>query len=102
MRAIEKEMESIYEEIGDAEKYARAALEEKTSDPETAQLYHRLSQEEMTHMNLLHQDVVRRIEKYKRDTGNQPPAHMLAVYEFAHRRAIAAAEKVAELQKMYK
>lgn len=60
------------------------------------------SQEKMTHMNLLHQDVVRRIEKYKRDTGNQPPAHMMAVYEFAHRRAIAAAEKVAELQKMYK
>lgn len=53
-------------------------------------------------MNLLRQDVVRRIEKYKRDTGNQPPAHMLAVYEFAHRRAVTAAEKVAELQKMYK
>lgn len=51
---------------------------------------------------LLHQDVARRIEKYKRDTGHQPSEAMQAIYDYTHRRSIAAAEKVADLQKMYR
>ena len=53
-------------------------------------------------MTLLHQDIARRIEKYKRDTGHQPSESMQAIYDFTHRRSIAAAEKVADLQKMYR
>lgn len=102
MKEFEQELDYVYDEIDDAEEYARAALELKATEPETAQLYARLSQEEMNHMNLLHQDVARRIEKYKRDTGNQPPEAMQAIYNYTHRRAIAAAEKVAELQKMFR
>lgn len=102
MKEFEKELDFVYDEIGDAEKYARAALELKSTDPETAQLYARLSQEEMNHMTLLHQDIARRIEKYKRETGHQPSEAMQAIYDFTHRRSIAAAEKVADLQKMYR
>lgn len=102
MKEFEKELDFVYDEIEDAEKYARAALELKATEPETAQLYARLSQEEMNHMALLHQDVARRIEKYKRDTGHQPSEAMQAIYDYTHRRSIAAAEKVADLQKMYR
>lgn len=83
MKEFEKELDFVYDEIEDAEKYARAALE-------------------MNHMTLLHQDVARRIEKYKRDTGHQPSEAMQAIYDYTHRRSIAAAEKVADLQKMYR
>ena len=38
-------------------------------------------------MTLLHQDIARRIEKYKRDTGHQPSESMQAIYDFTHRRS---------------
>ena len=52
-------------------------------------------------MNLLHKDVVRHIEAYKRQKG-EPPEGMKALYEYLHKRAINDAEEVGVLQGMYK
>lgn len=90
----------IEDEIADAEKYAKKALEVKDSHPKTANLFYTLSTEEMKHMNLLHDEVVRLIEDYRAESG-EPPASMMAVYDFLHQRHIEAAAKVRTLQAMF-
>ena len=77
------------------------ALEYKTTDPETAELFYRLSGEEMNHMNALHKDVVRRIDDYRRKKG-EPSEAMTAVYDYLHKKMIGQAEEVGVLQAMFK
>lgn len=101
MKEIKLLMEHIEDELDDAHTYAELALEYKEADPETAELFYKLSGEEMTHMNALHKAVVRRIEEYRRQKG-EPPEAMMAVYEYLHKRDIERAENVGVLQGMYK
>lgn len=100
MTEIKQLMEHIEEELEDAHAYAALALEYKAKDPTTADLYHKLSEEEMDHMRRLHKAVERLIEAYRRQKG-EPPAAMMAVYDHLHKRAIGKAEKVGVLQAMY-
>ena len=90
----------IEDEIADAEKYARKALECKTTYRRTADLFFQLSTEEYKHMNMLHSEVAQLIEDYRRTNG-EPPANMLAVYEYLHPRQIERAAEVKALQNMY-
>lgn len=100
MTEIKQLMEHIEEELEDAHTYAALALEYKTKDPTTSELYHKLSEEEMDHMRRLHKAVERLIDSYRRQKG-EPPAAMMAVYDHLHKRAIAQAEKVGVLQALY-
>lgn len=101
MTEIKLLMEHIGDELEDACTYAKLALEYKTTDTEMAKLFYSLSNEEMNHMNLLHNSVISHIESYKREKG-EPPADMMAVYEYVHGRDIEKAEKIAALQAMFK
>lgn len=101
MKVIELLSEHVEEELNDAETYAKLALEYKESDPELAQLFHKLSGEEMTHMDALHKSVISHIDAYKKLKG-EPPEGMKALYDFVHKREIARAEKVANLQGMFR
>lgn len=101
MEKIKLLMEHVEEELCDARTYAELAMEYRTADPETAELFYKLSGEEMNHMNALHKNVVRLIDSYRREKG-EPPADMIAVYEYLHKRAIEKAEKAGILQGMYK
>ena len=101
MNEIKMLMEHVEDEVEDARTYAKLAIEYKTKDPETAEMFYRLSGEEMNHMNMLHKDVVRRIENHRRMHG-EPPAEMLALYDYLHCRMIDDAAEVGILQGMYK
>lgn len=101
MKIIDELQKQIEEEIEDATKYAKKAVEYKNLYPETAELYYMLSGEEQNHMNALHKEIVRLIDKYRREKG-EPPAEMMAIYTHLHRREIEKAEKVGVLQNMYK
>lgn len=101
MKIIEILSQHIEDELDDACTYIKLALEYKDTEPEAANLFNKLSQEEMEHMEALHKRVVVCIEKYKQTKG-EPPAGMLALYEFLHKREIAQAEKIATLRSMYK
>lgn len=101
MKLIELLSEHIEDELEDACTYAKLALEYKETDPETAQLFYKLSQEEMGHMDALHKRVAASIENYKKVKG-EPPEGMKALYDFAHKREIAQAEKVTNLQNLFK
>ena len=59
-----------------------------------------LSAEEMKHMNLLHNMVVKLIENYRKSEG-EPPANMMAVYDYLHQKYIDEAKEVKVMQQMY-
>lgn len=101
MKEMKLLMEHVEDELKDAHCYAKLALEFKGKDPETADLFYKLSGEEMSHMNMLHKDVVRHIENHRRTKG-EPPAEMMAVYEYLHARSIEKAEEVGVLQALYR
>lgn len=101
MKIIQLLEEKIESEIHDAHEYTKLAVMYKDSYPETADLFYKLSVEEMAHMNALHKDVVRHIEMYRQKNG-EAPAAMKAVYDYLHKRHIESAEEVKILQEMYK
>ena len=100
MRIIETLSGMIEDEIKDAEKYAKKALETKATDRKLSDVFFQLSTEELHHMSLLHGEVARAIEEYRRAEGD-PPAGMLAMYEILHERHIEDAATVKILQNMY-
>lgn len=101
MQEIKLLMEHIADELEDAETYARLALEYKDTDAETAKLFEQLSEDEMTHMNALHKAAVRLVNEYKTKNG-EPPAAMLAVYNYLHEQHISKAQEVKSYQALYR
>ena len=101
MKIIKVLSEKIKDELHDAESYAKMALEYKDEWPELSRTLYNLSAQEMEHMNLLHNEVAAIIKKY-RETNGEPPADMLAVYEYLHKEQIEKAVEVKTLQNMYK
>ena len=93
MKIIKKLAEMIEEELEDAEKYAKCSLKHRDDDPELSHVFHELATEEMRHADMLHGEVVKLIEKHKREHGD-PPAAMLAVWEYVHERNIEKAHAV--------
>ena len=97
MKIIKWLSEHISEEIEDAEAYVKAALKHKEDHPDLALLLYELSTEEMHHMELLHEEVVKLTAEYRKTKG-EPPAAMLAVYEYLHEKNIDEAAEVKVLQ----
>ena len=101
MKIIEKLSDMITDEIEDAREYVQCALMKKTEMPRLADVFYRISEEEMKHMTLLHNEVVDIIETYRKEHGD-PPEAMLAVYDYLHEKHIDDAAEVKAMQTMYK
>ena len=101
MKIIETLSEHIEEEIHDAKCYANLSLKVKDEYPELARTLHTLSEEEMSHMTRLHEQVVRIIEEYREKHGDPPPA-MMAVYEYLHKKHVDKAAEARAVMAMYK
>lgn len=101
MKIIEKLSEMIEEEISDGDKYIRCAMNVREDYPVLAEVFYKLSTEEMQHMTALHDQVTRIIEEHKKIKG-EPPSDMMAVYTYLHKRHIAKAAEVKNMQMIYK
>ena len=101
MEIIKHLEDQIGSEIHDAKAYIKCGLKRKDEDKELADLYYTLAVEEMDHMNRLHKQVVRIIEDYRKQKG-EPPAEMLAIYNYVHEKHIDKAAEVKAMIAMYK
>lgn len=101
MRIIKKLSCLIDEEIGDARKYAKLALEWKDEDAGLAQMFNLLSQDEMKHMGMLH-DAVTKIIAQVQDDDDPRVEGMKIAYEVLHDKAIDDAAEVKVMQQMFR
>ena len=101
MRIIRKLSDHIEEEIRDAKCYVKWALEIKEKNRSLAETMLTLSMDEMRHMQMLHDEVVKIIDEYRRTNGD-PPVEMQAVYDYLHKKHIEEAQEVRVLQAMYR
>ena len=100
MEIIKHLVEKIDDELEDAEKYIKLACRNKDTDKVLADVYFKLSQEEMMHMTLLHDQVVRIINDYKK--SNTVSVGMQTLYDYLHDRQVKWAAKIKAKQDSYK
>ena len=101
MKIIEYISDKIEDEVEDASDYAKEAIAEKTMYPWLSEIFYSISLDESKHKQMLHDAVVRRIKEYREKTG-EPPADMMARYEYLHGKHIEAAKDAKLYQEMYK
>lgn len=101
MELIKKLSAMIDEELADAEKYAKCAVKLKNESPALSKTFYDLSTDEMRHKDLLHVEVARLIEQYRKERG-EPPAAMLAVYDYLHEKQLEKAKEIKVLWEMYR
>lgn len=101
MKLIKTIGEMVEDELEGAEHYAKEALMYRESHPLTARVFYEISLQEMNHVNMLHGEVVKLIEAYRKEHG-EPPAAMTAVYDYLHKRHIEEAKEVKLYQSQYR
>lgn len=101
MKLIRDLEEYIEEEIHDIKKYAKMATEVKNDYPTLAQVLFNISAQEDGHQAAIHNEVVKIIEEHRRNHG-EPPAAMMAVYDYLHKKSIDKLAEARMYQEVYK
>ena len=101
MKLIRDLEEYIDEEIHDIKKYAKMAAELKAEHPTLAQVLFNISTQEDGHQAAIHNEVVKIIEEHRRNHG-EPPAAMMAVYDYLHKKSIDKLAEARMYQEVYK
>lgn len=101
MKLIEKLSERIEEEIHDVKLYAKMACELKHDHPQLAHALYSISTQEEAHQQILHGEVVKLIEAYRKEHG-EPPVAMMAVYDYMHKKHIEKLEEAKRYQEIFK
>lgn len=101
MKIIKHIADMIEDELRGAEHYTKCALKHKEDNPALAKVFYDISVQEMNHVNMLHAEEVKIIEQYKKESG-EPPAAMLAVYEYAHEKFTDWANRIKVMQSHYR
>lgn len=101
MKIIKKIVDQIHDELEGAHEYIECAMKEKNEHPSIANMYYEMSLTEMTHVDKLHSAVTTLINEV-RAKGEEPPATMMAIYEYEHEKAMNKATKIKVMQEMYK
>lgn len=101
MKLIKYLEELMDDEIYDVKKYAKMAAELKAEHPSLAQTLYTISTQEDSHQAAIHSEVVKIIEDYRKKHG-EPPAAMMAVYEYVHKKHIDNLAEARRYQDVYK
>lgn len=100
MEIIKKLSKHIDSEIEDATHYAKEALKCREENKSLATVFYNLSLDELKHASMLHGEVVKIIEEYKKTNG-EPPTEMLAIYKYVHEEEIEKTQKAKNYQQMF-
>ena len=92
MQLIQKISDMIEDELEGACDYGKAAVKYKEENPALAKTFYDIATQELQHVTLLHEQVVKIIEDYRKVKGD-PPASMQAVYDYLHGKQIEKANK---------
>lgn len=101
MKIIKEISEMIEDELSGAKHYIEKALHCKDENPALARVFYEISLQEMNHVNMLHGEVAKIIERHRKEHG-EPPAPMMAVYDYLHEKHIDKANKVKVYQAQYR
>ena len=101
MKIIKDLSAMIEDELEGAENYAKYAIHHKADHPMLSDVLFEISNQEMRHVNMLHEEVVKLIKDY-RDKHGEPPPAMQAIYDWMHNRQIEDAKGVKILQDQYR
>lgn len=101
MKIIKELTEMIEEELEGALSYAKEAVDLKESEPAIASTFYEIANQEMRHVEILHDRVAETIRKHREKHG-EPPAPMMAVYEYLHKKHIENAAEVKRFLEMYR
>ena len=101
MKSIKTLTDMIAEELEGAEHYVKSAIRYKAELPSLADVFYEISNQEMRHVNLLHEEVVKIIRSYREKHG-EPPAAMQAVYDWEHEKQIEESKEIKILQNQYR
>jgi rubrerythrin len=101
MKLIRDLEEAISDEISDIKKYAMWAVELKDEHPSLAQVLYNISTQEDGHQAAIHNEVTKLIAEHRRTHG-EPPATMLAVYDYLHKKSIDKLAEARMVQDMFK
>ncbi len=101
MKIIKELSEMIEEELDGACEYVKDALKYKDTHPSLSKTFYDISLEEVNHINRLHEEVTKIIADHRREHG-EPPAPMMAVYEYLHEKHIDKLNHIKTYQMQYR
>lgn len=101
MKIIVKLVGLIDEELDGAKDYIKLARREKDAHPQLSSTFAELAEAEMGHVKTLHAEAASLIEDYRAKNG-EPPADMLAIYNYEHEKQIACAAKIKQMIAEYR
>ena len=101
MKIIKELADMIDDEIEGARHYVKKALAYKVDHRDLADTLYSLSLEEMGHITRLHEEVTRLIELERQNNG-EPPATMMAIYEYVHGKHMDRVKEITEYQSLYR
>ena len=101
MKIIMKLVELIDDELCGAKEYIKLAMHNREEHPGLADTFADLADAEMGHVSKLHEEVTRLIEQVRERDG-EPPAGMLAVYDYEHKKQISKASKIKQMISEYR
>lgn len=101
MKLIKELSAMVDEELGDAKKYIKAALNHKADNPVLAKTFYDLSTDELRHASILQAEVTRAVDQNKGMTGEVPEA-MRGVYDYLKERQVEAVKAVKAYQSIYR
>lgn len=100
MKVIKCLSESIESTLDMAEVMIENAIRYKDECPVAAKAFYNQSILLMDSIKGQHEAVVSLIETYRKETG-EPPAPMMAIYNYMHERQMKQAASIKSLQDMY-
>jgi len=101
MEIVMKLVSLIDDELSGAKEYIKLALHNREEHPGLSDTFADLADAEMGHVAKLHDEVARLIDEVRQRDG-EPPAGMLAVYEYEHDKQIGKASKIKQMIAEYR